>query len=334
MSRSRFARSALVTLVVALGAGSCSRDGNTPTSGLTGPSPTGSAGAYVDEIVDIMRVNSINTHTIDWGQFRSEVLAAVGAGQTIRDTYPAIEVALRLLNDQQSYYNTRERALIGPPPVGGCRTATPATQSLPATIAYVKVASCDCQGAAATTFAESIQQAIKAADRPGLVGWIVDLRGNFGGNMWPMIAGVGPVLGEGIVGHIVYNNREYEREYRDGAALSLGEPFARVAVPYRLLHEYPRVAVLTDGVVASSGEAVTVFFRGRPGTRSFGTPTCGHHHLNVPFSLSDGATLFLVVSQHADRTKVQYAGAIPPDEIIADPEAAFSRAISWLLTGG
>ena len=60
--------------------------------------------------------------------------------------------------------------------------------------------------------------------------------------MWPMIAGLGPILGEGIMGWIVYNNREYEREYRNGAALSLGEAFARVAVPYTLIKPAPRVA--------------------------------------------------------------------------------------------
>ena len=49
---------------------------------------------------------------------------------------------------------------------------------------------------------------------PDLLRWIVDLRGNYGGNIWPMIAGVGPVLGEGIIGWIVYNDSEYEREYQ------------------------------------------------------------------------------------------------------------------------
>ena len=57
------------------------------------------------------------------------------------------------------------------------------------------------------------------ADRPGLIGWIVDLRTDGGGNMWPMMAGLGPILGEGIMGWIVYNNREYEREYRAGGAM-------------------------------------------------------------------------------------------------------------------
>jgi C-terminal processing protease CtpA/Prc len=174
---------------------------------------------------------------------------------------------------------------------------------------------------------------IRTADRPGLIGWIVDLRGNGGGNMWPMIAGVGPVLGEGIIGWIVYNNREYEREYRDGGALSLNEAFAQVANPYTLLKPLPRVAVLTDGLVNSAGEAIAVYFKGRPETRSFGTPTCGHHHLLQGFVLSDRSTLSLTTAQHADRTKRLYGGPIAPDETIGNPEQVVERAIAWLRDG-
>ena len=55
-------------------------------------------------------------------------------------------------------------------------------------------------GTAATDYAKTLQDSIRARDRVGLIGWIVDLRGNSGGNMWPMLAGVGPVLGEGVAG--------------------------------------------------------------------------------------------------------------------------------------
>jgi len=293
-----------------------------------------SATAYLDALLEIMQSYSINKASIDWGSFRTEVFAAAGAAQTIPDTYPAIGAALRLLDDSQSYYMGRDGMTIGPPPVGGCQAAAPTTPTVPDTIGYVKVEPCDCQGNVANQFAESIQRAIRAADRAGLVGWIVDLRGNLGGNMWPMIAGVGPVLGEGIVGWIVYNDREYEREYRAGAAQSFGEVFAQVGAPYTLLREFPKVAVLTDGVVASAGEAIVVYFKARPGTRSFGTPTCGHHHLQQGFRLSDGANLFLASSQHADRTKRRYGTRIDPDEIIADAGEAVSRAIVWLQGGG
>jgi hypothetical protein len=53
---------------------------------------------------------------------------------------------------------------------------------------------------------------------------------------------------------------------------------------------------------------VAVSFKGRPDTRFFGQPTCGHHHIQVPFRLSDGAVLHLVASQLADRLKRNIAG--------------------------
>ncbi len=149
--------------------------------------------------------------------------------------------------------------------------------------------------------------------------------------MWPMIAGVGPILGEGIIGWIVYNNREYEREYRGGAALSLDEAFASVAAPYILIHPSPKVAVLTAYTTNSAGEAITVFFKGRPNTRSFGTPTCGHHHLLESFPMSNGAALTLKTAHNADRLKRAYAGPVVPDELADAPGQAVSRAVAWLL---
>ncbi len=120
----------------------------------------------------------------------------------------------------------------------------------------------------------------------------------------------------------------------NGAALSLGEAFARVANPYTLRTPYPRVAVLTDKSINSAGEAMTVWFRGRPGTRSFGTPTCGHHHLLQDFPLSDGATLVLATAQNADRMKTKYGGPITPDEVATEPGEVVTRAIAWLQGRG
>jgi Peptidase family S41 len=288
--------------------------------------------AYLDGLLNTMQSHSINKDTIDWATFRAQVLATAANAQTIPDLYPAIETALRLLDDRESYYQVSSGGVIGPPPVGGCAIGAPVAVNPPSTVGYVKVGNCDCQGRAADQFAESIQDAIRRADNAGIVGWIVDLRGNFGGNMWPMIAGVGPVLGEGIIGWIQYNDREYEREYRDGAAMSFGDIFARVATPYRLLKEDPKVAVLTDGSVQSAGEGVAIFFKGRADTRSFGAPTCGHQHLQLPYSFDDG-TLQLVTSQHADRLKRRYAGSIAPDEIVADPVEAVRRAVAWVVDG-
>jgi carboxyl-terminal processing protease len=298
-----------------------------PNPGPTGPAAVAS---YLDELTRIMRAEAANAAQIDWDRFRADVGAAASGAGTIPAAYPAIELALRLLNDFESHYVAAKGQLIGPSPEPACTLSPAVVPPLPDTIGYVKVNGCPCDGAAANAYAEALQAAIMRADRPRLTGWIVDLREDGGGNMWPMIAGLGPILGEGIIGWIVYNNREYEREYRNGAALSLGELFAQVGEPYTLMRSAPRVAVLTGGGTNSAGEAITVWFKGRADTRSFGTATCGHHHLLATFLMSDGARLTLKNAHNADRLKRTYAGPVAPDETVGDPAEAAERAVSWL----
>ena len=287
---------------------------------------------HLDELLRIMEAQAANARIVDWAQARARVFAAAGAALSITDAYPAIDVALNLLGDFESHYRGADRHLIGPSPEPACQTGPTAVPTLPEAIGYVRLDGCPCQGAAADQYAEEVQAAIKAADKPGLVGWIVDLREDRGGDMWPMIAGLGPIFGEGIIGWIIYNNREYEREYRGGAALSLDEPFARVATPYTLIRPSPKVAVLTADTTNSAGEAITVFFKGRPDTRSFGAPTCGHHHLLSDFRMSNRAILTLKTAHNADRLKRSYAGRIFPDELATAPGEAVSRAVEWLLS--
>lgn len=322
-------------LAVLLAAYACADEATLPTSPSSnspGASNPAAVAAHLEEMTRIMRAEAANAGVVDWERFRAEVSAAASTAQTIPAAYPAIEVALGLLNDFESHYVGADRRLLGPSPEPACTLSPADVPPLPDTIGYVKVNGCPCpEGPSANGYAEALQAAIRKADRPGLAGWIVDLREDGGGNMWPMMAGLGPILGEGIMGWIVYNNREYEREYRGGAALSLNEPFARVDDPYELLKGAPKVAVLTGGGTNSAGEAITVWFRGRPDTRSFGSGTCGHHHLLASFPMSDGATLTLKTAHNADRLKRPYAGPVEPDEIIADPVEVAGRAVAWLL---
>jgi carboxyl-terminal processing protease len=70
--------------------------------------------------------------------------------------------------------------------------------------------------------------------------------------MWPMIAGLGPILGEGLLGYFIgVTGAETAWSYRDGAAFSGNSAAQRVSSPYRLRRERPRVAVLSDNAVAS-----------------------------------------------------------------------------------
>jgi carboxyl-terminal processing protease len=280
-----------------------------------------------------MQENSVNRLTIDWTMFRASVFGQASSAQTIADTYPAIRVALGLLGDGHSSYRSATGTVIFVPS-RSCRASGAGTPTLPGTVGYVRVTSFSGSGSEAAAFTNSIQRELMSADRDNLIGWIVDVRGNGGGNMWPMVAGVGPVLGEGVIGYFIGPTGATSYwEYRDGASWLGGIVQQRVDAPYRLRRERPRVAVLTDNGIASSGEATVIAFRGRPDTRSFGDATCGLSTANAGFTMSDGATLNLTVSVMADRTRTKYGDSIPPDEIVTDPRQVVQRALEWLQSG-
>jgi C-terminal processing protease CtpA/Prc len=75
------------------------------------------------------------------------------------------------------------------------------------------------------------------------------------------------------------------------------------------------VAVLVDSSTASSAEAITIAFHGRPGTRFFGTATAGKSTAVQPFKLDDGAELYLTTAIDADRSGKQFPDGFTPDQM-------------------
>ena len=310
--------------------------GATTATPPAAPSPVGASTAatnYLNEVTGIMQVNSINRGQIDWVDFKARVSAKAQGAQTITDTYPAISLALGLLNDHHSFFVTPSNGSVGNPSGASCGGPSVSAPAMPADIGYVRVgAFSGTDTAAARAFADSIQKQIRDADSDALGGWVVDVRGNLGGNMWPMVAGVGPVLGDGIAGYFVYPSpaSAVAWSYAAGSSSSGGQVAAQTTTVYELKRRAPKVGVLTDGLVASSGEAVVVSFRARPNTRSFGTATCGLSTSNQTFRLSDGAMLYLTTAVMADRNRTAYGQSIVPDEIVTGDAEVVQRAIAWI----
>ena len=203
--------------------------------------------------------------------------------------------------------------------------------AVPGDIGYVKVGGTFDSGDAAVQFAVSVQAQIKVADNDRVLGWLVDLRGNGGGNMWPMLAGIGPVLGDGLAGAFIDPEGNVTHwGYAAGASWTEGViswRFRRRTACFMATRGW---RYCTDCYCASSGEAVVIAFRRRPDARSFGTPTHGLSTAVKGFPLSDGSQLELTVSMLADRTLVSYGNAVVPDEVIGDPGTTVQRAVEWL----
>ena len=296
------------------------------------PAATSStAQVYVDKILGEMQNYSVNRKTIDWPVFKQQVNEKLQGAQTIADTYPAIQLALTLLGDNHSTYTTAGGTLIfGTRRVictDGTATAVPANSK----IGYINVTGFLGSGPDATNFAQSIQSSIRQADSDSIQGWIVDLRENTGGNMWPMLAGIGPILGEGIAGYFTLpDGTTTSWSYQNGSAVENQTERVKLVTPYKLRRPAPKVAVLTNRVTASSGEAIAISFKGRSNTRSFGGPTCGISTATATKVLSDGAILNLTQGTLSDRNKTLYGTQVQPDEALYT-STAVDKAVAWLL---
>jgi len=293
------------------------------------------ARSYLNEILSVMQTNSINRNTIDWDKFKQNVFAHAINAQTIADTYNAISYALISLGDHHSFYITSKGGYLYNNPPVTCGGSTQPDVTLPDSVGYIRIAAFapSPQSADAVQFAQSMQNTIKSRDRSYLKGWLVDLRGNSGGDMWPMITGVGPIVGAGVLGYFIDSyGHSSTWTYNSGTSSLNGSNMTTVTTPYTLINPQLKVAVLIDCLTASSGEAVAVAFEGRPYTKFFGaSPSCGLSTANQAYSLSDGAQLYLTTAVDADRNNVKYGNSIAPDVLTTSSADAVTAAISWLF---
>jgi C-terminal processing protease CtpA/Prc len=175
-------------------------------------------------------------------------------------------------------------------------------------------------GPDAARYIEPAHDAIRRVATRRTCGWVVDLRRNTGGSLPPMLAAVGPILGDGkAVGYRARDGATFWFGYQDGAFTAGGQPDRSLAAsrPAQLPGPRPPVAVLTSRLTGSSGEGVVMAFRGRPGARSFGEPTAGVPTGNSPHTLADHAELHLTEAIGVDRTGRIYETRIRPDRPVA-----------------
>ena len=164
--------------------------------------------------------------------------------------------------------------------------------------------------------------AVLSAIPEDISGVVIDLRGNTGGNMYPMIAAVHRFLPNDD-----QTLRFCTRSKTQWIPLSYAVQSAGVQQQSRI--ECP-VAILTDSLTASSGEATLICFRGLDYVRVFGGPTAGYASANQPFPLPGGDLLVLTTGCDVARTgEVFCDDPIDPDVLTETP---LEDALAWINT--
>jgi hypothetical protein len=305
------------------------------------PPPSEEVTVYMNDVLDIMQEHSIVTGSVSWDGFRESALSAARGLRVIGETHSTMTVLLRRLGDNHSWFVTPQMAsqLQSSEPQDLGPWVGPAAQLLSERFGYVMIPGF---GGTAdgreTRFADEIQSAIRDIDSAAC-SWIVDLRRNTGGNMWPMLAGLGPILDEGNLGSLRKNDGTHEYWwYRSGKSGLGDEVGATVSVEHERGAQRGQVALLVGPLTASSGEAVALSFVGAADTRLFGMKTRGQTTGNELFALSDGAMLNLATSVMTDRFGQVYPQGIEPQVIVAetpgarplDEQPAVQAAVEWL----
>ncbi len=291
---------------------------------------------HLKKMINTMKFNSINRDEIEWEEFEDAVYKKASGARTIEDGYPAVKLALDLLGDHHSIYIKENGAFI----LGErkpCERFEVSKSEPLSDIGYIEIGTFNGMGDNAKEFAQNIQDEIRKQDNVKLKGWIIDLRNNMGGNMWPMVLGISPLLDSD---RPVYfsSKKEFDDSNKKCHAWKCANGeirfnfFQRFKIEDSYESPYPpkKIAVLISNWTMSAGEAVAVALKGNVSTRFFGMPTCGLTTANNQFKLPDGAKLLLSVCYFVDRNKNVYTKSIQPDEINVDPRLAIESAIHWI----
>lgn len=300
------------------------------------------AETYLLSAFDFAQHNYFYARQVNWGALKGNVFRRAEGARTPSETYPAIRYLLSALRPSaHTYFLTPAEARQRFAPY---ETNDPNAAPLPNRLGYVAIPpfgspSTGGPGSQAQSYAIAAQSSIRSLMASSPCGWVIDLRGNTGGYLAPMLAAVGPILGDGPAGSFVTaTGRHIPWSYSDGLVVEGGTTM-QIPDAYRLPVPDPQVAVLTDSRTTSAGEATLVAFLGRPNTRSFGQPTFGAPSAPNGKFLSDDAYISVVAELDADRTGHVYQDdvPIPPEQAIprnrvgSNTDPTLEAAEAWLV---
>ena len=279
-----------------------------------------SAERYGKDALATIGKNGIYSGSDEWKSTYEECLKMIENAESYEDTYPAIKKALSVCGGKHSILMTKSESQS----TSDSYDEVLPTVSLNGDIAVIKLPDFLGTAEAGRKYAKVAEDFIHE-NRDKINGVVLDLRGNTGGDMGPMATAVSSLLPDGELMYYHYRSYDVPVTLKDGVISNAGTggkslyPDEKLKVP---------VAILTDDMTASSGEALTLCFRGLENVKTFGAPTAGYTSVNMLYSLYDGAQMYLTVAFDKARTgEIFKETSIEPDVATVSPLEA---ALEWL----
>jgi len=297
------------------------------------------------EAIEVLSTKALGRERVDWKSVERELAATLREDESPRAAHASIEAAVAKLGDPHASYkrptpsphdspppqplakNTNPMPAPAPQPPRPAIPTKPEGRMLDDGVAYLVVPGCtvpDVNGL--RDFARAAAAELKRLEASHPKAWVIDLRLNGGGNLWPMLLGLRPLLGDGPLMTMVQGDK-VESHFGVGpigswidwggnrgpeVQLDWGGAEPETIAPFK-----GRIAVLLGSWTMSSGESLTICFAGRQNTRTFGEKTAGLTTVTNFFPLSDGSVLNLPVSRMGDRRGREVKGSIEPMQAVA-----------------
>lgn len=313
-----------------------------------------SSRTVIDSVYTLIKTRSLHRDQADWVRVDQQFHTSVDSATSFASALEAFRHVFKALDDVHSaiYYGGRGigyfRSSSSPRDISALidlsrkRAGKPIGQLLDGNVGYVFVPSYGTHGQ------ESIDKAAQqlrdvvcdlAASATG--GWIIDLRLNEGGNVYPMLSGLGDLLGDGLVARSVSATGVPNMSWsiQDGV-LFLNE-YRTTTVNRRCpeARKAERIAVLIGPATLSSGQLTAVAFSGWKRARLFGEPTAdGYATSNQWYQITPTLGLNLSESYFADREGTIHKGIVLPNESISgvwefetlEKDAFIQQALVWI----
>lgn len=288
--------------------------------------------SLIKDIKKIIKKESLVKDRLDWEQLDLQLKSLDYSSDHALDKELVFDVFVQFLNqagDNHSLFLSNQVKKV----VDEIKALEvyPTSKFLGNGIGYLLIPSClNFDAEKDRIFADTIIAQIQKLDEFEIENWIIDLRGNRGGNGWPMLAGLIPIIGEGVVGYNLSPKKDIPQRLEAGTIR-----YANVNTKvYSTKKNYRKIAVLIDEKTGSSGEMVAISLLGFENSKSFGQKTADFTTSNSSFSFSnDNALLFLATGMMADKNKRTYQGGIVPDIPLANElseKEKIDRIIEWL----
>lgn len=289
----------------------------------------------VDSLYTFIKYNSVWRNRMNWDSTDRAFQQTLRSAASTEDTLRGLVQVLRGLDDvhTQLFYNNRyfghypsmEDSLLRrlQPLVERSNTLTnqPRCQLLEEGILWLQLPGMQVQKR--TEIPELAGKVTAFLKQGPLRGCIIDLRLNGGGNLYPMLGGLAPLLGDGTVGYEVDAASVVQRTWQIRAGNFYLNDYNTSGLPAQrdsTLINLP-VVILTGPATRSSGSMVAVAFRGRPHTLILGEPTArGYTSSNNYYSFAPNLFMNFSIAWVADRNKKIYPLQVDPDVWMYTPD--------------